>query len=491
MGELDVSDPISAANRVARFFREAKVVAAVSHPNVMQIYDMGELDGAPYLVMELVEGSSLSAYLNRNGILDPSEVASIGSALLSGLLSAHEARIVHRDLKPANIQILPDGSPKILDFGIASMSSATSLTATGAIMGTVYYMSPEQCQGLPVDHRSDLFSMGVIFFEMLTGQVPFDAPSNWEILAQIIHKEPQIPNHLPRQVQDFLKKALEKNVDARFQSAAEMSDALSRMVGRAQPLVPSPAKWTPPPPKAVLAQNPIILPKVSPVVASGMTAIQLNVPWTLRWRECTIVALLSLLVPFLRFPFVLVAGGFAIYHWQIRKRPIASASYWIPGLIMLAFWSYGKLSELSHANLTVPTPPTTIRETRREPEPNRPVTLPSDASNGTSKEPTTTASKSAPSAKPQTLTTDRRDRKAEVTHQEPGTTHSPVTEQTHAPKKADPKPQPEAKQELPSEDTLAGRRGSSRVGDGGGQATSDDPPDDSAGRRGGSRVGGN
>lgn len=186
------SDP----DRLSRFEQEAKAVGMLNHPNILAVYDIGNYQGAPYLVSELLEGQTLHARLGGVA-LSPRKAIEYALQIAAGLGAAHEKGITHRDLKPENIFITNDGRVKILDFGLAKLTrpgaapagqpgSDAPKTAAGIVMGTVGYMSPEQVRGLTVDHRSDIFSFGVLFYEMLTGKRAFKAEDDTETMHAIL-----------------------------------------------------------------------------------------------------------------------------------------------------------------------------------------------------------------------------------------------------------------------------------------------------------------
>jgi eukaryotic-like serine/threonine-protein kinase len=192
--------------RLERFQREAKAVAALNHPHIVTIYSVQEADGIRFIAMELVEGDSLSL-LVRPGGLPVQKVCEIGIALADALAAAHEKGIVHRDLKPANVMITPEGRVKVLDFGLAKLAPgglfgtdsetnvgtrAATLTTEGAVVGTVPYMSPEQLQGAPVDHRTDLFSLGVLLYELATGERPFIGGNAAALTSSILRDTPPL-----------------------------------------------------------------------------------------------------------------------------------------------------------------------------------------------------------------------------------------------------------------------------------------------------------
>ncbi|MGV9601333.1 protein kinase domain-containing protein [Streptosporangium sandarakinum] len=240
----------------ARFRREARAAAGLSHPNIAAVYDIGEdTDGGepvPYLVMELVEGGTLADLLRRTPPT-PAEAGQIVAAVLEALEHSHERKIVHRDIKPANIMVHRAGDRvrvKVMDFGIAKLMSqtATRLTATGMRIGTPSYMSPEQADGRPADARSDLYSVGCVLYEMLTGRPPFTGDSPAVVLFQHLHKTPQPPSQLNPALALFwdqvLATALAKDPQQRHQDAAAMRQAIE--TGSAAPTTQVPPTAPPP-----------------------------------------------------------------------------------------------------------------------------------------------------------------------------------------------------------------------------------------------------
>ncbi len=227
---------------LARFEREAKAVAALSHQNILAIFDFGDQDGVAYAVMELLEGETLRAKLDA-GPIPQRQAVDYALQVVKGLSAAHEKGIVHRDLKPENLFISRDGHLKILDFGLAkrveavapgqetSAPTGSGHTQPGVVMGTMGYMSPEQVKGLPVDHRSDIFSFGVILFELLSGRKAFRRETNAETMAAILRDEPPDLSESGRNVSPALERVvrhcLEKDRDQRFQSARDIAFNLS------------------------------------------------------------------------------------------------------------------------------------------------------------------------------------------------------------------------------------------------------------------------
>lgn len=206
---------------VERFKREAQSAAALNHPNIVQIYSIDEFDGQHCFAMEFVVGASIQQMIKAHGPMDPAAAAQLILQAASGLGAAHSRGIIHRDIKPANLMVDERGLVKITDFGLALLAAgATRLTATGMFMGTPGYLSPEQCLNEDVDHRADIYSLGVTLYEMLTGITPFKADSPLALLRQIIDVEPQDVGELrpevPEALQSILKKMMTKNRDERY-----------------------------------------------------------------------------------------------------------------------------------------------------------------------------------------------------------------------------------------------------------------------------------
>ena len=212
-----------------RFFREAESTGRLSHPNIVTVYDAGEQDGLAYIAMEYLEGTLLNCYCQKSTILPAKQSLQIVATVAEALDYAHSQGVVHRDVKPANIMILKQRLVKVMDFGIAKMASA-SKTQTRMILGTPRYMSPEQATGKDVDGRSDVFSLGVVLFELLSGERPFDA-ENMAALVTRIAKAPHPPllkyrRDLPTRVQSILDRALQKEIPNRYRHASDMAQDL-------------------------------------------------------------------------------------------------------------------------------------------------------------------------------------------------------------------------------------------------------------------------
>jgi serine/threonine-protein kinase len=240
----------------ARFYQEARAAGGLNHPNIVTIYDIGKSDRVAYMAMELLEGDELRAILSAGHALPAVQALDVASQVAEGLSYAHERHIVHRDIKPANVMVVRDGLVKITDFGIARMRTNDVKTMTGMILGSPKYMSPEQVAGKRADHRSDLFSLGVVLHEMLTGQPPFQADTVHGLMYQTLNSTPAAPSsrnpELPEIVDLIVAKALSKNVEERYQSAADLAkdlrDCKEMLQGRTtEPSVFSAAQTSAPP----------------------------------------------------------------------------------------------------------------------------------------------------------------------------------------------------------------------------------------------------
>ena len=226
------------AEFVDRFRQEALAAAALRHPNIVVIYDIGEADNLHYIATEFLEGQTLEQMLKQSGALSLPRVVSIVNQVASALEAAHEHGLVHRDIKPSNVFVNPREHVTLMDFGIVKAMSATRLTRTGMLVGTPEYMSPEQAEGLPLDWRSDLYSLGVMVYEMLTGHVPFDAPTPNAVLYAHVNKPPVPPSQLnpriPPVIETVVLRALAKRPDDRFRSDAEFASALDQAAHQAR-----------------------------------------------------------------------------------------------------------------------------------------------------------------------------------------------------------------------------------------------------------------
>jgi hypothetical protein len=235
------------ATHLARLEREAKAIAALSHPNILAVYDFGKRDGVAYVVTELLEGQTLRERLNR-GPLAPRKATELGRQIVRGLAAAHDKGIVHRDLKPENLFVTGEGGIKILDFGLATASDErrgqdvpvdtethTRVTEPGTVLGTVDYMSPEQVRCEPTDNRSDLFSFGVVLYEMITGSRAFHRDTKAETMAAILKEEPpdisSVSTDVPHELATIIRRCLEKHPGERFHSSHDLAFSLEALSG--------------------------------------------------------------------------------------------------------------------------------------------------------------------------------------------------------------------------------------------------------------------
>lgn len=214
------------AEFIKRFQVEAQSAASLSHPNIVSIYDVGNEDGLHYIVMELIEGKTLKEIIKEKGKLPWREAVGIASQIASGLSQAHQNHIVHRDIKPHNIIITKDGVAKVTDFGIAKAVSNSTINAFGSTIGSVHYFSPEHARGGYTDEKSDIYSLGVVLYEMCTGKLPFDGETPVAVALKHLQENPKEPielcKELPQAVNDIIMKAMKKDPSERYESAAEM-----------------------------------------------------------------------------------------------------------------------------------------------------------------------------------------------------------------------------------------------------------------------------
>jgi len=228
---------------VERFRREAQAAANLNHPNIVAIYDWGQEDGTYFIVMEYVEGRSLRDLIRSEAPLDPSQAAEIASEMASALGFAHRNGVVHRDVKPGNVLLTRSGTVKVTDFGIARAGASDGLTQTGSVMGTATYFSPEQAQGLPVDGRSDVYALGVVLYEMVTGVAPFTADSPVSVAYKHVREDAVPPSErnpdVPAELEQIIMAALVKVPEGRYQTADDMREDLLRF-RRGRPVVGAP-----------------------------------------------------------------------------------------------------------------------------------------------------------------------------------------------------------------------------------------------------------
>jgi serine/threonine protein kinase len=242
------SDPAS----LERFRREARIAASLSHPGIASVFDfVEEGDGCPLMVMELLVGRDLHTILSREGPLDPKLAAAVAAQAAEALEHAHQAGAVHRDVKPGNIFITSSGAVKVTDFGIASAASGTARpagTPSGKLLGTLHYLSPEQVRGEEATPASDLYSLGCVLFEMLTGRPPFEGEDDLAAATARLGATPPDPRKLnprvPKALAEVVRQALAEDPRDRFSSAGAMARALRRESGTSGELLTIPAGWT-------------------------------------------------------------------------------------------------------------------------------------------------------------------------------------------------------------------------------------------------------
>ena len=302
---------------VARFRREARAVAAVSHPNIVSIHDVGTIEqdqfvdgrpvarGRPFLITELIVGQPLDLIIRRDGPMPAQRVAEIGEAVAAALAFAHGSGIVHRDLKPANVMLTPWGHVKVLDFGIALAAAWTPVADGGRVHGTAEYLSPEQARGWAVDGRSDIYSLGVVLYELLTGRVPFAGENSVAVAYQHLERIPERPSRLrpdtPPELERVILRCLEKDPRQRYDSAGSLRAALRfarlgpdarRPFDRA-PTAPAGAVPLPPPPPVAVEPAawptvPHVAPRGAPTAVDPMAGRESTAPpgrHRRRWRR--------------------------------------------------------------------------------------------------------------------------------------------------------------------------------------------------------------
>ncbi|HEX8142822.1 MAG TPA: protein kinase [Pyrinomonadaceae bacterium] len=230
-------------DRLRRFKQEARATSALNHPNIITIFEIGEANGAHFMATEFIDGVNLRQHIEHRRVLESGEALGIALQVASALDAAHEAGIVHRDIKPENIMLRPDGYVKVLDFGLAKLtetveSGPQTQTEPGMVIGTIIYMSPEQARGLGVDARTDIFSLGIVLYEMITGHAPFGGETPSDVIVSILGREPQpLRHYLPTaspEIQRVIARALAKNRDERYQSIKEMAADLRRLKQRVE-----------------------------------------------------------------------------------------------------------------------------------------------------------------------------------------------------------------------------------------------------------------
>jgi serine/threonine protein kinase len=228
-------DEATARHYEMRFMREVRAVARINHPNIVQVYDYGTEQGLAYIVMEYIDGRELKDALDAGERFSLKQVLAMTRELLEALEFAHEAGVIHRDIKPANVMLDAAGRVKLTDFGVARITDPDAdtgeATRAGAMIGTPSYMSPEQIQGQPIDRRTDVFSAGVLFYQLLTGRKPFEG-TGWALARKIVQEDPVPPSQLvqiPLDIDRVVARALAKSLDYRYPTARAFAEALQRV----------------------------------------------------------------------------------------------------------------------------------------------------------------------------------------------------------------------------------------------------------------------
>ena len=284
----------SDAERIARFEREAKTLASLNHPNIATVYGFEKSSGVHALVMELVEGPTLADRIAK-GAIPVDDALPIAKQIAEALETAHEQGIIHRDLKPANVKLRPDGVVKVLDFGLAKALEPTgamspglsqsptittpAMTRAGMILGTAAYMSPEQARGKPVDRRSDIWALGCVLYEMLTGRHTFPGEDVTDILGAVLHKEPDwtaLPETTSASIRTLLRRCLQKDKDRRSRDAAEIRLQIEETLTAPATETPSVRKAAPPTPLLRRAMPLVLASLVVGAIIAGLTV------WNLR-----------------------------------------------------------------------------------------------------------------------------------------------------------------------------------------------------------------
>jgi formylglycine-generating enzyme required for sulfatase activity/predicted Ser/Thr protein kinase len=255
---------------VQRFQQEAKVAANLDHSNIVTIYEVGQIEGVYFIAMQFLEGRTLSQILGAGGPLPVSRVQAIIEQIASALDYAHARGLVHRDIKPSNVMVADDGRATLTDFGLVKAGEGTHLTASGVVFGTPEYMSPEQAEGKVLDARSDIYSLGVVLYEMLAGRAPFVADTTPAVMYKHVHEPPpleELPSDLPQGVVAVVEKALAKKQEERYRSAGEMAQALKQAIEAGVEVTPAPPQPEVPVPPPVMkpAEEKGVPPPVEPV----------------------------------------------------------------------------------------------------------------------------------------------------------------------------------------------------------------------------------
>jgi serine/threonine-protein kinase len=227
------SDALSAdPTLLDRFKQEIRLARRITHPNILRTHDLGETNGLRYLSMEFVKGITLKQMVEQDQLIPTPVALRVAKQICAGLAAAHEVGVIHRDIKPQNIIIEPTGGLKVMDFGIARLTQDRGMTATGTVIGTPDYMSPEQARGLNLDFRSDIYSTGVVLYELFTGTLPFEGDSPLAVVLKHVQEKPPPPQaknpKIDPKIAAIILKCMQKDPDDRFQSVNQLYEALTR-----------------------------------------------------------------------------------------------------------------------------------------------------------------------------------------------------------------------------------------------------------------------
>ena len=259
---------------VERFRREARSAAGLSHPNVVSVFDSGSYHGTHFIVTELVEGETLADRLRR-GPMAPEEAVAVAVDVCHALEAAHARGLIHRDVKPGNVMLLPDGRVKVVDFGIARAAGSDTLTGTGVVLGSTAYLAPEQASGQPVDERADVYALGCVLYEMLTGAVPFSADTPVATMYRHVNEDPSPPSSIrpvPAGLEAVVMRCLEKPPRRRFGSAVDLEHALLAAGGDTTPFEMTPADET----TISLRGAPVVAPPPREAAGGGSAPVPLS-----------------------------------------------------------------------------------------------------------------------------------------------------------------------------------------------------------------------
>jgi eukaryotic-like serine/threonine-protein kinase len=288
------------ARFVTRFQREAQSAAGINHPNVVSVYDTGSEDGNHFIVMEYVDGDTLDDLLRREGPLSPGRAVALAEPVARALEAAHQKGMVHRDVKPGNIMVDHSGTVKVVDFGIARAAATDTLTQTGTVLGTAAYFSPEQAQGETVDARSDVYSLGCVLYEMLTGQQPFKAESPLAVAFKHVREDPVPPARLnssvPPELDAVVMTAMAKDPAARYPSGGAMREALSATATGEMPAAVGVA-----PTQQVAAGDTSVMTRPATTPATVPPGERRGAPAWLPWAVIAVIVLALVVLAYLAF----------------------------------------------------------------------------------------------------------------------------------------------------------------------------------------------